>query len=120
MMQTIVMDGFREGGLATAGGGAACASMPSPNSRMPSMATGRPARNRLRVVPRGVGLVLPGSLDMALHSVRCGGARTIPLAHRAHFDHHESMNVEAADAGVSGVAAAIAEPARPRVLYCLM
>ena len=30
------------------------------------------------------------------------------------------MNVEAADAGVSEVAAAIAEPARTRMLYCLM
>lgn len=36
------------------------------------------------------------------------------------FVYHESVNVEPADAGVSRIAAAIGEPARARMLYCLM
>ena len=37
----------------------------------------------------------------------------------SHFVYHESMNVEYPDASVSRIAAAIGEPARARMLYCL-
>jgi DNA-binding transcriptional ArsR family regulator len=45
---------------------------------------------------------------------------SLALARRRHFAHHGNMDVTHSDAGVSAVAAAIAEPARTRMLYCLM
>jgi DNA-binding transcriptional ArsR family regulator len=52
-----------------------------------------------------------------------GRSRTfgnMPLAEHEHFVYHQSMDVEfQSDAGVSGIAAAIGEPARARMLYCL-
>ncbi len=42
----------------------------------------------------------------------------MPVARHEHFVYHQSMNVEH-DAAVSRVAAAIGEPARARMLYCL-
>jgi DNA-binding transcriptional ArsR family regulator len=45
----------------------------------------------------------------------------MPVAVQEHFVYHQSMNVERhADAAVAGIAAAIGEPARARMLYCLM
>jgi DNA-binding transcriptional ArsR family regulator len=43
----------------------------------------------------------------------------MPVAEHAHFVYDQSMNVESADATVSRIAAAIGEPARARMLYCL-
>jgi DNA-binding transcriptional ArsR family regulator len=46
---------------------------------------------------------------------------SLPVAGHAHFVYDQSMNVEGhADAAVSGIAAAIGEPARARMLYCLL
>src|SRR5690242_6045574 len=45
---------------------------------------------------------------------------SIALEWHAHFVYHEMMDVECADAPVSGIAAAIAEPARTRMLYALL
>jgi DNA-binding transcriptional ArsR family regulator len=43
------------------------------------------------------------------------------VAWNQQFVHHQSMNVEHhADAAISSIAAAIGEPARARMLYCLM
>jgi DNA-binding transcriptional ArsR family regulator len=45
----------------------------------------------------------------------------MPVARREHFVYHQSMNVDHhSDARVSRIAAAIGEPARARMLYCLM
>ena len=45
----------------------------------------------------------------------------MPLAGHEYFVYHQSMDVEDdADASVSGIAAAIGEPARARMLYCLV
>jgi DNA-binding transcriptional ArsR family regulator len=45
----------------------------------------------------------------------------MPVARHEHFVYHKSMNVEHhADAAASRIAAAIGEPARARMLYCLM
>jgi DNA-binding transcriptional ArsR family regulator len=41
------------------------------------------------------------------------------IALHAHFVYHQIMNVETADAAASSIAAAIGEPARARMLYCL-
>jgi DNA-binding transcriptional ArsR family regulator len=46
--------------------------------------------------------------------------RNMPVAQQEHFVYHQSMNVgQHADAAVSRIAAAIGEPARARMLYCL-
>lgn len=47
-------------------------------------------------------------------------ASMVALAWRTYFGYGESMDVEDADAPVSGIAAAIAEPARTRMLCCLL
>lgn len=44
----------------------------------------------------------------------------MPAEGPSHFVYHESMNVADADAAVPRIAAAIGEPARARMLYCLM
>jgi DNA-binding transcriptional ArsR family regulator len=45
----------------------------------------------------------------------------MPIAGNRQFVYHQSMNVEHhADAAISRIAAAIGEPARARMLYCLM
>src|ERR1700675_1997542 len=51
-----------------------------------------------------------------------GGMRgSMPVARQARFVYHQSMNVEGdADAAVSKIGAAIGEPARARMLYCLI
>jgi DNA-binding transcriptional ArsR family regulator len=41
------------------------------------------------------------------------------VAEHLHFVYHQIMNVETADAAASSIAAAIGEPARARMLYCL-
>jgi DNA-binding transcriptional ArsR family regulator len=43
----------------------------------------------------------------------------IRVAQHLHFVYHQIMNVETADAAASSIAAAIGEPARARMLYCL-
>jgi len=43
----------------------------------------------------------------------------MPIAEQGHFVYHQSMNVGHSDAAVSRIAAAIGEPARARMLYCL-
>src|SRR6266567_9044442 len=46
---------------------------------------------------------------------------SMQIARQERFVYHQSMNVEDhADAAVSRIAAAIGEPARARILYCLM
>jgi DNA-binding transcriptional ArsR family regulator len=45
---------------------------------------------------------------------------SIGVVSHQHFVYGESMNVEHVDAAVSRIAAAIGEPARARMLYCLM
>ncbi len=46
---------------------------------------------------------------------------TVSFASHEHFVYYQSMNVERhSDPGVSRIAAAIGEPARARILYCLM
>lgn len=46
---------------------------------------------------------------------------SMAIVEQEHFVYHQSMNVERqADAAVAGIAAAIGEPARARMLYCLM
>ncbi len=44
--------------------------------------------------------------------------RSMPVARQEHFVYHQTMDVE--DHAVSRIAAAIGEPARARMLYCLM
>jgi DNA-binding transcriptional ArsR family regulator len=45
----------------------------------------------------------------------------MPVAEQEHFAYHQSMNVEAqSDATACGIAAAIGEPARAHMLYCLL
>jgi DNA-binding transcriptional ArsR family regulator len=45
----------------------------------------------------------------------------MPVAAQEHFVYYQSMNAERhADAAVAAIAAAIGEPARARMLYCLM
>src|SRR3984885_6751625 len=46
--------------------------------------------------------------------------KSLTVARRTRFAYDESMESRHPDAAVSGVAAAIAEPARTRMLYCLM
>jgi DNA-binding transcriptional ArsR family regulator len=47
--------------------------------------------------------------------------RSLPLVERRRFVYHQIMNVTRdADAAVAQIAAAIGEPARARMLYCLM
>jgi len=43
-----------------------------------------------------------------------------PVALNLHFVYHQSVIVETADAVASSIAAAIGEPARARMLYCLL
>ena len=43
----------------------------------------------------------------------------ILVAEHLHFVYHQIVNVEAADTAASSIAAAIGEPARARMLYCL-
>jgi DNA-binding transcriptional ArsR family regulator len=46
---------------------------------------------------------------------------TLPVAPQLHFVYHQTMDVSLhPDAAVSNIAAAIGEPARARMLYCLM
>jgi DNA-binding transcriptional ArsR family regulator len=46
---------------------------------------------------------------------------SMAIVEQEHFVYHQSMDVERhADAAVAGIAAAIGEPARARMLYCLM
>lgn len=45
---------------------------------------------------------------------------SVPVAVREYFVYHQSMNVAHVDAAVSAIAAAIGEPARARMLYCLV
>ena len=45
---------------------------------------------------------------------------TMPVARQAHFAYHQTMNAgPGSDAAVARIAAAIGEPARARMLYCL-
>jgi DNA-binding transcriptional ArsR family regulator len=44
---------------------------------------------------------------------------SIQFAGHLHFVYHQTMNVETTDAAASSIAAAIGEPARARMLYCL-
>jgi len=44
----------------------------------------------------------------------------IQVAQHLRFVYHQIMNVESADAAASSIAAAIGEPARARMLYCLV
>jgi DNA-binding transcriptional ArsR family regulator len=46
-------------------------------------------------------------------------AGSILLVQQPHFVYHASVDVEAADAAASSIAATIGEPARARMLYCL-
>jgi len=47
--------------------------------------------------------------------------RSIPFAGRQYFVQNKNMAAETySDTGVCGIAAAIGEPARARMLYCLM
>lgn len=46
-------------------------------------------------------------------------SRIIAIAGHLRFAYHQSVNVETADAAASSIAAAIGEPARARMLYCL-
>ena len=45
---------------------------------------------------------------------------SIWIAEHQHFVYHQTMNADQTDAGVARVASAIGEPARARILYCLM
>jgi DNA-binding transcriptional ArsR family regulator len=45
---------------------------------------------------------------------------SMPVDRQEHFVYDQSMIVENEDAAVSGIAAAIGEPARARMLYCLI
>jgi DNA-binding transcriptional ArsR family regulator len=67
----------------------------------------------LRMASRRVIFAVDGSL-------RCTFGN-MPLAEHEHFAYHQSMNVEPpSDATASGIAAAIGEPARAHMLYCLL
>src|SRR5262249_37594795 len=46
--------------------------------------------------------------------------RSVPVAVTARFGHHQNMNAPPAETAVSSMAAAIGEPARARMLYCLL
>src|SRR5271155_5226864 len=53
-------------------------------------------------------------------SLRCTSGN-MPVAEHEHFAYHQSMNVgPRSDATASGIAAAIGEPARAQMLYCLL
>src|SRR5215470_14024273 len=43
----------------------------------------------------------------------------MPVERHLHFVYHQSMDADLHDGAVSGIAAAIGEPARARMLYCL-
>ncbi len=45
---------------------------------------------------------------------------SVPVAVHGHFVYHQNVNVERHDAAISAIAAAIGEPARARMLYCLI
>jgi DNA-binding transcriptional ArsR family regulator len=45
---------------------------------------------------------------------------SVPVAVQGYFVYHQSMSVDHVDAAVSAIAAAIGEPARARMLYCLI
>ena len=45
---------------------------------------------------------------------------SVQIAGHQYFDYHKTMEVFSSDPPMSAVAAAIAEPARTRMLYCLM
>jgi DNA-binding transcriptional ArsR family regulator len=47
-------------------------------------------------------------------------SNSLPVVLRAQFVYDQTMDVENADEAVSGIAAAIGEPARARMLYCLL
>src|ERR1035438_1298366 len=54
--------------------------------------------------------------------VQAGGGctlRSMPIVQHGHFVYHQTMNVGHDDDAVSRIAAAIGEPARARMLYCL-
>lgn len=48
------------------------------------------------------------------------GERSVRVADQSRFVYHQTMDVDSADANVSAIAAAIAEPARTRMLHGLM
>src|SRR5271170_384308 len=67
----------------------------------------------LRMASRRVIFAVDGSL-------RCTFGN-MPVAVHEHFAYHQTMNVEPrSDATASGIAAAIGEPARAHMLYCLL
>lgn len=77
----------------------------------------------LRSLDFGHGVIHIGTLPAVMFgSLRIGftAAGAGALAPHARFDYRESMDVESADAPVSGIAAAIAEPARTRMLCRLL
>src|SRR5579862_3900257 len=47
-------------------------------------------------------------------------ADSVGIARFQHFDYDKTMEITSSDPPMSAVAAAIAEPARTRMLYCLM
>jgi DNA-binding transcriptional ArsR family regulator len=47
-------------------------------------------------------------------------AASIAIGLRGHFVYHQSMDVELLEASIAGIAASIGEPARARMLYCLL
>lgn len=69
-----------------------------------------------------VAAIAPMASRRVMFAVEVWAPRTsgnMPVAEHAHFVYDQSMNVESADATVSRIAAAIGEPARARMLYCL-
>lgn len=80
---------------------------------MPAASTAPRARKPRRVMR------IPGRFDSwrrPSSSMRC----RVALERRAYFVYDESVDVEYAESPVSGIAAAIAEPARTRMLYALL
>lgn len=60
-------------------------------------------------------------MDSSSHAgIRVAHTASLAFVQQGRFAYHKTMEAKHLDAGVSGIAAAIAEPARTRMLYCLM
>src|SRR5215469_9821005 len=87
---------------------------------------GLPERVRPEARERAKAIFVTERTPTALRHVNlCGEravrriSRMIQVAQHLHFVYHQMVNVETADAAASSIAAAIGEPARARMLYCL-
>src|SRR5579875_4034107 len=119
MMQTMLILESLDG----CGRDAACRSARTPKSgaaTAPAASATPLARNSRRVTLRAGAVGTCGSSGRVSGCSCLSMACMLALASPAYFDYGKNMDVERADAPVSEIAAAIAEPARTRMLCCLL